>query len=61
MGCLVWLKKGCNCPGKVLGGGTQLCYEANGKVSSDLLLLGHVVHRVIRGIGKVRLVSPRIH
>ena len=60
MGCLVWLKKGCNCPGKVRGG-TQLCCEANGKVSSDLLLLGHVVHRVIRGIGKVRLVSPRIH
>ena len=43
------------------GEGTRLCYEANRKVSRDLLLLGHVVHRVIRGIGKVRLVSPRIH
>ena len=36
-------------------------YEANEKVSSDLLPLVPIVHRVHRGIGKVRLVSPRLH
>ena len=55
------VRLGCNCPDKVWGRGTQLCYEANGKLSSDLLLLVHVVHRVIWGIEKVRLASPRIH
>ena len=55
------VRLGCNCPGKVWGGGTQVGYEANEKVSSDLLPLVHIVHRVIRGIGKVRLASPRLH